>query len=353
MTGRREFLIPVGIFALLALLPFVLSDFWTHQAILILIWAYLATCWNILGGYAGQHSLGHGLFMGVGAYGAAYLFNSLGVSPWLSFLITAAVAGALGWFIAYASFRYGLKGAYFALVTIALTEGAVYIVSNMDSMGGAAGLRLDFQGNRPWAMQFDGKNEYFYIVLVLALLSILLTQWLARRRFGYQLVAVRENEDAAEALGVNTLRAKIDATVVSAALTAIGGVFYVQYITYVGPRVVFGEAVSVQILLYAIIGGLGTVWGPAVGALILVPTAELARSQLGASFQGAHLLVYGGVLVLVMLFMPNGVVGLAKGLGRRIGGGGGQADLIPAPETATSQQTQALVEPGSMTSGGE
>jgi branched-chain amino acid transport system permease protein len=351
MTGRREFLIPVAIFAALGLLPLVLGDFWTHQAILILVWAYLATSWNILGGYAGQHSLGHGLFMGVGAYGAAYLFNTLGVSPWLSLGITAVVAGALGWFIGYATFRYGLKGAYFALVTIALTEAAVYIVSNWQAMGGAAGLRLDFEGNRPWAMQFDGKSEYFYIILVLTLLSILLTQWLARRRFGYQLIAVRENEEAAEALGVNTLRAKIDATVLSAAMTAIGGVFYMEYITYVGPRVVFGETVSVQILLYAIIGGLGTVWGPAVGALVLVPTAEFARSQLGASFQGAHLLVYGAVLVLVMLFMPNGIVGVAKRFSRRIGGNGGPAEMIPAPETAPSQQTQALVDPGTSSGG--
>jgi branched-chain amino acid transport system permease protein len=291
--------------------------------------------------------------MGVGAYGAAWLFNNLGVSPWFSLPITAVVAGAVGYFIAYACFRYGLKGAYFALVTIALTEGAVYVVSNWQAMGGAAGLRLDFEGNRPGAMQFEGKNEYFYIVLVLALLSILLTQWLARRRFGYRLVAVRENEDAAEALGVNTLQAKINATVVSAALTAIGGVFYMQYITYVGPRVVFGEAVSVQILLYAIIGGLGTVWGPALGALVLVPTAEFARSQLGSSFQGAHLLVYGGVLVLVMLFMPNGIVGLAKGIHRRISSDSASLDMVPAPEDAPSQQTQALVEQGSSSPGGE
>jgi branched-chain amino acid transport system permease protein len=280
MTGRREFIIPVVVFALLAFLPFGLDDYWTHQAILVLVWAFLATSWNILGGYAGQHSLGHGLFMGVGAYGAAYLFNTLGVSPWFSLVITAIVAGGLGWFIGYATFRYGLKGAYFALVTIALTEAAVYIVSNWNAMGGAAGLRLDFEGNRPGAMQFEGKNEYFYIILAFTLLSILLTQYLARRRFGYQLIAVHENEDAAEALGVNTLRAKIDATVLSAAMTAVGGVFYMQYITYVGPRVVFGETVSVQILLYAIIGGLGTVWGPAVGALVLVPTAEYARSAL-------------------------------------------------------------------------
>lgn len=352
MKKHKEFLIPLVVFAAIALLPLVLSDFWTHQAILVLMWAYLATSWNILGGYAGQHSLGHGIFLGVGAYGAAYLFNLYGISPWLAIPITAVVAGALGWFVGYATFRYGLKGAYFALVTIALTEAAVYVVSNWTAMGGAAGLRLDFLGHRPEAMQFEGKNWYFYIILIFAAASVLFTQWLGRRRFGYQLVAVRENEEAAEALGVNTLRAKIDSTVLSAVMTAIGGVFYVQYFAYVGPRSVFGEAVSVQILLYAIIGGLGTVWGPFVGALVLVPTAEFARSALGNQFQGAHLLVYGAVLVLVMLFMPNGIVGLARGIARRLQGSGEPREAIPLPASPSGQPADALNE-GSVTDAGK
>jgi branched-chain amino acid transport system permease protein len=351
VSGRREFLAPLVIFGLLAFLPLFLSDFWKHQAILVLMWAYLATSWNILGGYAGQHSLGHGLYLGVGAYGAAYLFNVYDLTPWVSLILMAGLAAALAAFVGYAVFRYGLRGAYFALVTIALAEAAVYIASNWRAMGGAGGLRLDFVGHRPELMQFQGKNWYFYIILILLAGSVLLTQWLAKNRFGYQLVAVRENEEAAEALGVNTLSTKIKANVLSAAMTAVGGVFFVQYIAYVGPRTVFGEIVSVQILLYAIIGGLGTVWGPAVGALILVPTAEIARSQLGDTFQGAHLLVYGVVLVLVMLFMPKGIVGAVKGLGSRWPGRGA-AGSAPLSPSLPSQEAESFADPGSTSKGG-
>lgn len=344
MTARREILTPLVVFGLVAFLPLVLPDYWKHQVILILMWAFLATSWNILGGYAGQHSLGHGLYLGVGAYGAAYLFNTYEITPWLSVFLMAGLAAALGAFVGYAVFRYGLRGAYFALVTIALAEAAVYIVSNWRAMGGAGGLRLDFVGHRPEFMQFEGKNWFFYIILILLAGSVMLTQWLARNRFGYQLVAVRENEEAAEALGVNTLSTKIKANVLSAAMTAVGGVFFVQYISYVGPRTVFGEIVSVQILLYAIIGGLGTVWGPAVGALILVPTAEVARAQLGDTFQGAHLLVYGVVLVLVMLFMPTGIVGTVKRIRGRWPGQGGPEAALPMAASLPSQEAESLVD---------
>lgn len=333
MSRYREFLIPVVLFALAGLiLPLVLSAYYMHIAILVLVWAYLATSWNILGGYAGQHSLGHGLYLGVGAYCSTYLAITYGLSPWIGLIAGAILAAGLGWFVGFATFRYGLKGAYFALVTIALTEAAVYVVSNWKAMGGAAGLEVTYLGNKPWMMQFDGKLWYFLIILVMTLGAVLITQWLNRRRFGFRLVAVRENEEAAEAMGVNTLGTKINATVLSAAMTAVGGSFFAQYFTYVGPRTVFGEVVSVQILLFAIIGGLGTVWGPLVGAIILVPTAEFARAELGTTFQGAHLLLYGGVLVLTMLFMPNGIVGLARDIRRRLSRGPGDEPAAPLAE---------------------
>lgn len=310
MNPTREFGPIVIVFAVLALGPLVLGTY-MDLGIQVLIWAYLATAWNLLGGYAGQHSLGNGLFMGVGAYGAAYLGVTYAVSPWLAIPITAVIAGAMGAFVGFAVFRAGLKGAYFALVTIALTEAAVYIVSNWDAMGGAAGIEVPYVGDAPGKMQFTGKTWYYLIILAMLFLIMLFTQWQSRRRLGYRLVAVRENEEAAEALGVDTLRAKINATMLSAALTAVGGVFYVQYFTYVGPRSVFGEVVSVQILLFAIIGGLGTVWGPLVGTFILFPANYLLRgSALADTFSGADLLLYGVALVIAMLFMPRGFLGL-------------------------------------------
>ncbi|MGQ9676206.1 MAG: branched-chain amino acid ABC transporter permease [Chloroflexota bacterium] len=309
---NRRALIPVALFIVLLFVPAVASEYLIHMAILVLLYAYLATAWNILGGYAGQHSLGHGLFLGIGGYLSTFLFIRMHLTPWVGMWIGAIAAGLVGWFIGYLCFRYGIKGPYFALVTIALAEAAVYIVSNVTEFGGAQGLEVTWLGDNPAMMEFGSKAGYYYIILVMAALAIGLTFWFSRRRFFYHLAAIRENEDAAEALGVNTLRAKILATVLSAAMTAAGGTFYAQYFTYVGPRNVFGEGPSVQILLFAIIGGLGTVWGPAIGALVLVPIAELARSQLGGSFAGAHLLLYGAILVLVMLFMPKGILGLVE-----------------------------------------
>lgn len=295
------------------------GEYYLHILVLILMNAYLSTSWNILGGYAGQHSLGHGIFLGTGAYVSTALFVYLGLSPWLGMWAGAVVAALFGWFIGYLCFRYGIRGPYFALVTIALAEAMLYLVTNIRVLGGARGLEVPWKGNNPGLFQFSNKAGYYYVALVLTVVGILLTYWFSRHRFGYYLVAVRENEDAAQALGVDLLREKVRATILSAALTAIGGTFYAQYFTYINPRSVFGEGPSVQILLFSIIGGLGTVWGPTVGALLLVPIAEITRARLGGSFAGAHLLLYGAILVVVMLFMPRGIVGLFDLLRMKIG----------------------------------
>jgi branched-chain amino acid transport system permease protein len=294
--------------------PLFAGEYFIHIGVLVLLYAYMAVAWNILGGYAGQHSLGHALFMGIGAYTSTYLFTVLGLTPWIGMWLGGALAGLTAWFVGYLCFRYGLKGPYFALVTIAMAEAAVYVVNNTSAVGGAQGLEVAWTGSAPQLMQFDGKSGYYYVILVMTIVAVWLSSWLIKRRFGYQLMSVRENEDAAEALGVNTLGIKIQALIISAIMTALGGTFFAQYFTYINPRNVFGEGPSIQILLFAIIGGLGTVWGPVVGALVLVPVAELSRGWLGGSFAGAHILLYGTVLVLVMLFMPNGIVGLYEKL---------------------------------------
>lgn len=300
------------------ILPLFAGEYVIHIGVLVLFYAYMAVAWNILGGYAGQHSLGHALFMGIGAYTSTYLFTRLGLTPWIGMWLGGALAGLTGWFVGYLCFRYGLKGPYFALVTIAMAEAAVYVVNNTSAVGGAQGLEVAWTGSAPQLMQFDGKSGYYYVILVMTVMAVWLSSWLVRRRFGYQLMSVRENEDAAEALGVDTLGIKIQALIISAIMTALGGTFFAQYFTYINPRNVFGEGPSVQILLFAIIGGLGTVWGPVVGALVLVPVAELSRAWLGGSFAGAHILLYGTVLVLVMLFMPNGILGLYERIKGRI-----------------------------------
>lgn len=319
MSNKKSFLIIGAVIVIAAIIPLFASEYALHVAVLVLLYAYMSTAWNILGGYAGQHSLGHSLFMGIGAYASTFLFTKIGLTPWVGMWIGAFLAGMAGWFVGYLCFRYGLKGPYFALVTIAIAEAMVSLTNNINAIGGAMGLEVKWQGNSPILMQFQSKAGYYYIILVMTILAIWLVRWLSRQRFGYKLVAVRENEDAAEALGVDTLRTKIHASVISAILTALGGTFFAQYFTYINPRNVFGEGPSIQILLFAIVGGLGTVWGPAVGALVLVPIAELSRGWLGGTFAGAHLLLYGTVMVLVMLFMPRGIVGLYESIRERIG----------------------------------
>ncbi|NLG64678.1 MAG: branched-chain amino acid ABC transporter permease [Actinobacteria bacterium] len=317
-TAKRymPYIGPLILGVVLCLLPPILDERWKLIFLLVFIWAFLAMGWNILGGYCGQHSLGHGLYMGIGAYLTAYFFQSFGLTPWLGMIIAMAASAFTGWFIGWVVFRYQLKGAYFALVTIAIAEMAVYIVSNISALGGAAGIQEDIKYGIAW-LQSPNKAVYFYAGIGLVVGGLLLTQYLSKQRFFYYLQAVRENEDAAEALGVDTVKEKIKASVWSAVWCALGGVFYVQYFMYVGPRSVFGETISVQILLFAIIGGLSTVWGPFVGALILVPITEITRSELGTVFQGASLLIYGAAMVLAMLFMPYGILGLAKRLQER------------------------------------
>ncbi len=315
---QRGFLLTGGALLIAAVVPLFASEYALHIGVLVLLYAYLSTAWNILGGYGGQHSLGHSLFLGVGAYTSTFLFTKIGLTPWVGMWIGALLAGLVSWFVGYLCFRYGLKGPYFALVTIAIAEAMVSLTNNLNVVGGAMGLEVKWHGNAPLLMQFQSKAGYYYIALVMLVVIIWLVNWLSRQRFGYHLVAVRENEDAAEALGVDTLRTKIQASILSAVLTALGGTFFAQYFTYINPKNVFGEGPSIQILLFAIVGGLGTVWGPAVGALVLVPIAELARGWLGGSFAGAHLLLYGTVLVLVMLFMPKGIMGLVASLRQRL-----------------------------------
>ena len=317
MSLKAPYIRILVIGALICVLPFFLSTFYMHIAVLVLIWAFLACAWNIIGGYAGQHSLGNGLYMGIGAYAVAFLLDRFNLTPWLGLVVAIVLSAAAAAFIGWIVFRYSLKGAYFALVTIALTEAAVYVVSNIPALGGAGGMQMEYHGNSLYYMQFAGQNGYFFMGVLLVVFILLLTQWYRRKRFFYQLIAVRENEDAAEALGVDTVKAKIKANVMSGVLCAVGGVFYAQYFLYVGPRSVFGEVVSVQILIYAIVGGLGTTWGPVVGAVLLVPLSEITRAQLGNSYPGSQLLLYGGVMVLTMLFMPYGIIGLAQRLRER------------------------------------
>jgi branched-chain amino acid transport system permease protein len=299
----------LAVVAAAALAPLFLSTYLVHLLVLVLFFAFLGVAWNILGGYAGQFSFGHAAFFGIGAYTSTLLLVRLGVSPWAGFLAGAALAAAFGCLAGYLSFRYGLRGPYFALVTLAFAEMLRLVALNWMAVGGPMGILIPLPraGEALWRLQFPDKLPYYYLMLALLGGALGLSQALERARLGHVLAAIRENEEAAEASGVDTLKAKLQAMALSASLTAIGGTFYAQYFSFIDPTLAFGPAVSVEILLRPIVGGPGTLLGPVLGSLVLTPLSELTRSVIRGR-AGVDVMVYGALLVAVITFLPGGLV---------------------------------------------
>jgi branched-chain amino acid transport system permease protein len=294
--------------ALVALiaLPAVLSSYALTLFILIFFYGFLGQAWNIVGGYAGQLSAGHAAFVGVGGYTAAVLSIELQLTPWIGMLVGGALAALLGGIIGYLGFRFGLRGFYFVLLTVAFAEICRVAVSNIDALGGPLGLYITFTGN-PRQFQFQDGRAYYYVALALMLVATLIAWAIERRRFGVYLAAIREDEAAAEALGVNAFKYKMLAMVVSSFLTGLGGTFYAFYLFSLQPNTLFGIPLSVEIIIRPIVGGAGTLLGPILGSFILTPLAEISRLYLGqGGLHGAHLIAYGVLLIGVVLFLPEG-----------------------------------------------
>lgn len=280
-------------------------DFW----VLVAMWGAVATAWNLIGGYAGGLSLGHAAFFGIGAYTSSLLYIDRHVSPWLGALAGGIVAMLSALVIGLITIR--LRGPFFALATLAFAAILGIVATNARWLThGSEGMTIPFApafGNAIFASKLD----YYYIALALLAIYLALTWWISISRFGYYLVALRENEDAAQALGIDGLRVKLSATLLSAFMTALVGSFYAQYRLFFEPSI-FATTLSTQIALFAIIGGLGTVWGPLLGAAILVPVTNVLQSVLGSALPGIDAFVYGSVLVLAILFVPNGLVSLVR-----------------------------------------
>ena len=303
-------LVAIAVLALaVALLPlFVASGFWLNLAIMVLYTTLLGQAWNLLAGFGGQYSFGHALFFGTGAYASAALQVHLGLNAWLALPVAVACGAATGALVGALSFRYGLRGSYFALVTLAFAEVFRILANSVKFTGGGVGLLLPLRESAA-DMQFSGKAGFLHLVLALALAGFLASWWLRHSRFGAWLAAVRDSEDSAAALGVDVFRVKLAAIVLSAALMAAGGVFYVQYFHYIDPHIAYGPAVSVEALLGPIVGGLGTLWGPLLGAVLLQGLGELTRNLAG-DVPGVSLVAYGIVLIGMVMFLPRGVAGL-------------------------------------------
>jgi len=290
----------------LLVLPAVLSSYAVTVFIFIFFYGYLGQAWNVLGGYAGQLSAGHAAFVGVGGYATTLLSMHWGLSPWIGMLVGGVLAAALGAVIGGLGFRFGLRGFYFVLLTVAFAEVCRIITLNTEAMGGALGLYITFTGN-PWQLQFQDNRAYYYVALGLMMFATGVVALVERSRLGAYLVAIREDEDAAEALGVDTFRYKLCAIVLSAFLTGLGGAFYANYLFSLQPNAVFGIPLSVDIIIRPVIGGAGTLLGPLLGSLILSPLAEIARIYFSRpGWTGLHLVVYGVLLIGTVLFVPQG-----------------------------------------------
>ena len=270
--------------------------------------ALLAQAWNILGGFGGQFSFGHALFFGTGAYVQAIMQLQFGLNPWAALPLGILVSTAVGIFVGALSFRYGLKGSYFALVTLAFAEVFRILALSVPFTGAGVGLMVPLQEGFA-NMQFGTRRGYGMLVLGFVVLALLVTSWLRHSRFGAYLQAVRDNEDAARAVGVNPFKVKLGAIALSAGFMGAAGAFYVQVFQYIDPAIAYGSHTSVEALVGAIVGGLGTLWGPIIGALALHVLADLTRNLFG-QLPGINLVIYGVVLVLMVVFAPRGLAGV-------------------------------------------
>jgi branched-chain amino acid transport system permease protein len=309
MTLRRIAQFIAG--AALIALPFVYRDpYHLHILILILIWAFAYTSWSMMGRF-GLVSLGHGGFMGVGAYVTALLWNHLGVSPWIGIPAAMVCAAVLAIIVGYPCFRFRITGHYFVLVTLALSGIVLQVITaTRDYTGGSLGYTPNrIQGGSVWALQFDDKITWYLIALGVWAAGLLVWRWVDRSMDRYALEAISEDEDAAAAAGVNVTREKLKITVISAMMTSIAGSLYCQYQMFVSPDTVSGIAVSLQMVFAVIVGGLYVSLGPTVGAIITIMLAEVLRIGFGTKAVGWDNLVYGVLLVVFIIFLPKGILG--------------------------------------------
>ena len=305
------------LFGIAALVPIFMRDtFLLDGFILILMWGALSVAWNVAGGYAGQVSLGHAAFFGIGAYSAALVTTRFSASPWLGLIAGIVLSVAAGALIGYLSNR--LRGPYFALSTIAFAQVLLILASRWRGFtAGSEGIPVPF---RPGFVTLGlGHVAWAYLILVVAIVYYAIEVYLERSRVGYQLAGVREDEDAAEALGIATRRLKVFAVMVSAALTSLVGSLWAQYVGFVDPFYVFSIDLSVRFALNTIIGGMGTALGPFLGSMLITSLETYLRASLSGvkGFTGVYLVVYGLILILVVRFVPEGLVGVVSRVLRR------------------------------------
>ncbi|MFH1137258.1 MAG: branched-chain amino acid ABC transporter permease [Pseudomonadota bacterium] len=304
--------------------PLVLrSPTYLHILILLFFYAYLTTSWNLVGGFAGVLPLGHAAFVGLGAYTSTILYLQYHLSPWLGMIAGGIIATLVGVLIGLPTFK--MRGAYFALATIAFAEGIRVMIENIDYLGpfnlnGPRGLQIPPLNTGLANFMFADKEPYYYIILVMLMLVLGLTYFISRSKLGFYLNAGGEEPEAAMSLGVNVARCKLIAMALSSFLTALAGTFYAQFSLFIHPKSVISLDLSFEIAFIALIGGRGSIAGPVLGALLLRPVSDFSRIHFGSTLPGLHLIIFGVVLILVMIFQPRGLQEpLTKAFDRIIG----------------------------------
>ncbi len=311
-VSRRSLAFLAVLLAALVVAPWLVSDYLLTVLIVIFYLAYTGQAWNIMMGFAGQLSLGNAIYAGLGAYVAAMLFTRYGVAPWLGLLAAIPVAAACGAVIGFLAFRFGVAGVYFAILTIAFAEFARIGFDHLDFVNASAGLFLpvaQYTHNDLWRLR-GSPTMFYYVMLAATIVAFLLSRLLLKSRMGYFWLAIREDEPAARAAGIDTFRYKMYAVMISAGFTSFAGVFYAFFYNNLFPEQVFNISRSIEMILGPIIGGIGTLFGPILGAFVLTGLAESVTSALsafGIDLPGAKQVFYGICLLLIVVALPEGI----------------------------------------------
>jgi len=312
---RLAFLFALALAAAIAL-PLVAPGYLVDVGMLVFFLAFIGQSWNISGGFAGQTSFGHAVFFGTGAYTSTILQITFGWNPWLAWPAAMLAGAIVGWIIAVLSFRAGLRGSYFALITLAFAEAFRILANSLSFTHAGLGMLIKADP-RPANFQFKDPIWFYYLALALCIVSLLIAWQLTRGRLGARLVAVRENEDAARALGIDVFAEKVKALSLSGAIAAAGGTFYAQKYLYIDPNIAFGVDKSIEMLLVTMVGGAGTIFGPLLGALTLTGINEVTRTLASIvpaleNVQPLSLIVYGVMLILIVGRLPDGLARLFR-----------------------------------------
>jgi branched-chain amino acid transport system permease protein len=305
---KRAYLLFAAVLVILLALPLFLDKYALGIFVMIFYWAFVGQSWNVLTGYTGHISLGHALYIGIGAYATTYLAQTFGLSPWIGMFVGGIIAVLFALALGFLGFRFGMRGVYFVIMTIAFAEITRLIVSHVEALGSFSGIFLDFSPSF-WNFQFRGNLPYYYISLGFMVASLIAVRLIEISKLGRFMVAIREDEEAAQALGVNSFKYNMMAIAISAFMTSLAGAFYANYIYYLHPNTLFGMGTSIELILRPIVGGLGTLFGPVIGSFILTPLSEISRAYFAkGGLEGLHLILYGALTILVVLFMPRGII---------------------------------------------